>query len=132
MSLYARLQTNQRSNISLVDTILQVSPQLEFTWIQVRRFCRSRIWQTSGDNAFICEGFTKQTLNLAADMRWCPILHKNSGLNTVTFLQGRNHTLHKDVLITCRRNAIPDRSHFKEKVLVNQQHMVTYAEGNGR
>ena len=97
MSLFVHLQINQRSNMSLVDTILQVSLQPEVTWIQLRRSCRPRIWETSGDNAFICEGFTKQALNLATDMRWCTILHKNSGRNIFTFLQGRNHTLHKDV-----------------------------------
>ena len=133
MSLYARLQINQISNMSLVDTILHVSPQPEATWIQVRRCCRPRIWKTSGDNAFICEGFTKQT-NLATDMRWCPILHKNSGLNTVTFLPGRNHTLHMDIFVTCRCHGTPDRSPGvnlskksgpRIKVIVNPHHTVT-------
>ena len=109
--------------MSLVDTILQVSPQPEVTWIQVRRSCRPRIWKTSGDNAFICEDFTKQT-NLVTDVRWCPILHKHSGLNTVTFLQGRNHMLHKDVFVTCRCHSTPDRSPwcnpFKEKQAKNK------------
>ena len=104
---------------ALVDTILHVSPQPKVTWIQVRRSCRPRIWKTSGDNAFICEDFMKQTLNLATDMRWCSILNKNSGLDTVTFLQGRNHTPHKKVFVTCRRHCTPDRSPwckpFKEK-----------------
>ena len=86
MSLYALLQIYQSSNMSLVDTILQASPQPEITWIGIRRPSWPRIWKRSGDNAFMCEGFTKQTLNLATDMRWCPILHKNSGLITVTFL----------------------------------------------
>ena len=124
VSLYVHLQINQRSNMSLVDMILQVFPQPEVTWIQVRRSCRPRIWKTSGDNAFICEGFTKQTLNLATDMWWCPIQHKNSGLNTVTFLQGRKHTLHKDVFVTCRHHSTLNRSpwcnSFKEKRATNK------------
>ena len=119
MSLYARLQINQRSNMSLVDTILLASPQSEVTWIQVRRSCRPGIWKNSGGNVFICEGFTKQMFNLATDMQWCPILHKNSGLNTVTFLQGRSHTLHKNVFVTCIRHGTTDKSPwcnpFKEK-----------------
>ena len=86
---------HQRLNMSLVDRILQVSPQPKVTWIQVRSY-RPSIWKTSGDNVIICEGFTKQTLNLAYDVWWCPILHKNSGLNTVTFLQGSNHMAKDD------------------------------------
>ena len=126
--------------MSLVDTILQVTPQPEVTWIQVRRSCRPRIWNTSGDNAFICEGFTKQTLNLATDMRWYPILHKNSGLNTVTFLQGRNHTLHMDVFVLADVTVhwtdpfgviLSKKNGPRIKVLVNPHHTVTYAECNG-
>ena len=81
-------------------------------------------WKTSGDNAFICEGFKNQTFNLATNMRWCPILHKNSGLNTVTFLQGKNHMVHKDVTVTCRRHGTLDRfpwcNPFKEKRAKNK------------
>ena len=84
-----------------------------------------------------CEGFTKQTLNLATDRRWCTILHKNSDLKTVTFLQGRNHTLHKDVLVTRSRHGTPGRSPwcnpFKEKRVRNKDACeFTYAECNGR
>ena len=101
-----------------------VSPQPEVTWIQVRRSCRTRIWKTSGDIALMCEGFTKQKLNLATDMRWCPILHKNSGLNTNTSLHGRNHTLHKDIFVTAHRTGplgviLSKKTGPRIKVLVN-------------
>ena len=125
ISLYAHIHINQRSNMSLVDTILQVSTQPKFTWIKVRRSCRPRIWKTPGDNTFVSEGFTKQTLNMAIDMWWCSILHKNTGLNTVTFLQSRNHTLYKYVFVTCRRHSTPDRSTEngpRIKVLVKPHH----------
>ena len=40
------------------------------------------------------------------------------------FLQGRNHTLHKDVFVTCRRHGTPDRfpwcNPFKEKWAKNK------------
>ena len=69
------------------------------------------------------EGFTKQ-MNLVTDMQWYPILHKNSGLITVMFLLGRNHTLHMDVFVTCRRHCSLDRSPwcnpFKEKRAKNK------------
>ena len=86
---------------------------------------------------FICEGVTKQTLNLATDMRWCPIPHKNSDLNTVTFFQGSNYTLHRDVFVTCRRHGTPGRSLSKKNgpriyILVNPHHTATYAEYNDR
>ena len=122
--------------MSLVDTILQVSLKPEVTWIQVRRSCRLRIWKTSGDNARICEGFTKQTLNLATDMRCCPVLHKNSGFNTVTVLQGRNHMLHKDIFVTCRRHGTQDRSSWcnpsKEKRAKNKGACESTSHGHVR
>ena len=75
-------------------------------------------------NALIYEGFSKQTLNVATDMQWCLILHKHTGLNTVTFLQGKNYTLNKDVFVTCRLHGTPDRSPscnlFKEKRAKNK------------
>ena len=69
-------------HMSLVDTILQATPEPEVTWIQVRKSCSPMIWKTSEDITFICEGFTKQTLHLTTNTRWCAILHKKSCLKT--------------------------------------------------